>query len=55
MQFDGILQIRPAIVVIKAIPIPFEKIVGSPNPIWVIASKDLYTQLQFLKSPKRGK
>ena len=31
--------IIPAIVVIGAIPIPFEKIVGSPNPFAVISSK----------------
>ena len=31
----------PAIVVINAIPIPFENIVGSPKPFAVISSKEI--------------
>ena len=46
--------INPAIVVIKAIEIPPEKIVGSPKPFIDIASKDLNTPYTVPKSPNNG-
>ena len=46
--------ISPAIVVINAIEIPFEKILGSPNPLFVIESKEFKTPITVPNKPISG-
>ena len=44
----------PAIVVINASEIPAEKIEGSPNPLFVIESKESNTPITVPRSPNNG-